>query len=702
MELSYSSLHSMRSILAAAISDHGLVCVDSTPMLYRYSPEGTFLKHSPLKGVQSYPSRYGKSISLTNNAQFGLVCDFENDRVLFLSLEPLKFLSMIPFPKPNLAVFSGDNRYFVLGSGTGKIKLYEIFECKSIAEVHLADAVVCTAFSKDNTHLAIATMDKKVHVFHIGSGKIIYTFRLESIAEALTFSTDNTKIVCFTRTGATFVFNLVLKQQLLGDPIVEWPTHIVSGESQNIVLIGSRSNHLFIYNNADGAKLGSIRFDYWGITALHASLERVFVGFSDGNGHIIDLKNTIQEAISALQNSNISALCVLILENPLILINPTLCTTIKESHKTIFDFRPSNAEERRGYEIIISLMIAEGGVRKELIQTLYTSTEIAPFMEEISNGNLQKACTKVYKTPLLRQLREFNEVRSGCLSELSKEVKLLETDPEKFKEYIDSTPPRCAGCVHNIIPAPEVLAENYQKLLSSASAKNYAAVLEITDHYPALRQTKIYRRLMSYGESLIDKTRMLIAEGKIDEADLYATKLSQIKPFALSGLDFKNQIKAYDAFENAAKSNNLVKLFSMAIEFPALRTTEIFRDQLEKYQKNILLPAHPLIQHGEVVKLLSLIEPYRCIEFFEEKNQMLIKKALIHEIRLYAPFGQEQELLDHYHECFGWDQEYGTICDTLSCTAHRDPKLEPLSEECKKITTFLTGEKILRELKTAS
>lgn len=698
MDLSYSSLHTMRSIIASAITEEGLIVVDSTPILYRFSLEGVFSKHSTMKGVQSYPNRYERNIALTHDGNYGIVCDVENGRTLFISLHPLKLLSIIPFSKPDLAVFSDDDRYFVIGNAAGRLKVHETLECKTVAEIHLADAIVCAAFSYNNSLLAVATMDKKIHILQISNRALIHTFRLDDIVEAITFSADANKVVAFTRSGNTFVLNLMLKQRFLGDPIMEWPTHIVSAKSHHIALVGSRSNELFVYNNADGIKLGVLRFDYWGITSLCASDDTVFIGFSDGNGHLIDLKESVHEAISALKNFNISKLSLLALEHPLIFINPELCEKIEVAYEPIFAFRPTNTDERKGYEVLISLMIADGAIRKELIRTLYTSDEIAPFMEEISNGNVQKACTKVYKAPLLRQLREFNEVRSGCLNELMQEIRLLETDPEKFKEYIESTPQRCVGCIHNIIPSPEVLADNYQKLLSSASAKNYSAVLEITDQYPALRQTKVYRRLMNYGESLIDKTRMMIAAGKINEADLYATKLSRIKPFALSGIDFKNQIKAYDAFENAAQTNNLAKLFSMGVEFPVLRTTEIFRTQLENYQKNVLIPAQAVIQSGEVQKLISLIGPYGAIEYFEEKNLLLIKKGLLHELKLYAPVGEEQRLLDRYHACFGWDREYDAICTALKCSANRDPKLDPLSDECKKMTTLLTGEKTLRHL----
>lgn len=696
MALSYSSLHALRSIVASTINESDIIVIDSTPTLYRYSAQGHYQKHANMKGIQSYPNRYGSSVSITNNAQFGLVCDAANERVLVLSLEPVKLLSMITMIKPDVALFSDDNHYFAIGSNTGRLKVYELLACKELCEIHLPDGIVCAAFSKDGKKLAISTMDKKVHILSIATKKITNVFKVDDIVESLTFSSDNNKIVGFTRLGSTFVFNILHKQQFLGDSSLEWPTHIASGFNDHVILLGTRSNQLLIYNNSDGAKLGRVSLDYWGITSISASSEKVFVGFSDGNGVIIDLHDPIEEALQAIESNNIGKLILLAAENPLIFVNNELCKKIEKLYETVFHFHPTNPQERKGYETIVALMIADSAIRRELMQTLYASEEIAPFMENISTGNSQQACSTAFDAPLLRQLREFHEVRTNCLKELMLEIKVLDNDPEKFKEYIESVPSSCSACVHSIIPSPDILEENYKKLVSSASANNYSALLEITEQFGALRQTKVYRRLMNYGEALIDKTLMMIASGKMNEADIYATKLSRIKPFALTGNDFKNQIKSFDAFSNAAKSNDLIKLFALASEYPALRTTEIFRVQLENYKKNILIPASPLIKKGEVSKVLTLLSPYASIEYFEEKNFILFKKALIHEIGLYAPFGEEQALLDRYHNCYGWDAEYAQVCLGLKIAPNLSKKLDEVSQECKKLTTFLTGERNLR------
>ncbi len=699
MSLAYSSLHSFRSIVASAINDTHLFCIDSTPTIYQFSLLGAQEKHANVKGFQSYPYRYGNAVMISHNAQHALICDASNDRVLLLSLDPIKLLSSISVTKkPDIAHLSENGKYFVIGSNSGRLSIYETLSCKCLFELNLPDEIVTVAFSKQGNKLAISTMDKKIHLLYIETKKIAYVFKIDDIVEALTFSNDNNKIIAFSRFGTTHILNIMSKQQFLGEPFMEWPTHIATGFNPHVILLGSRSNKLSIYSNSDGAKLGSVSLEYWGITSISASSERVFVGFSDGNGIIIDMREPIDHATKALESKNIGWLCQIALESPLIFINSALCTLIEYYHQEIFAYHPSSAEEKQGYEVITALIVSDSTIRKELLQKLYTSEDIVPFMEQIAEGNTQHACNAAYEAPLLRQLREFHEVRSSCLQELMYEIKLLESDPEKFKEYIESVPANCSQCVHSLIPSPETLEENYKKLASSAQSNNFSAIMEITEQHDVLRQTKIYRRVMNYGEALIDKTLMMIAAGKMNEAEVYATKLSRIKPFASTGNDFKNQIKAYDTFMNASQSKNLPKLFSMASEFPALRTTEVFKNHLDEYKKTVYLPASHHAKSGDVAKVISTIAPYSAIEYFEEKNFILIKQALIHEIELYAPYGEEQSLLDRYHGYFGWDQEYAGVCTLFHIVPNELKKLDDPSPESKTLTTLLTGERKLRPL----
>ncbi len=699
MSLTYFPLHSLRSIVASALNETNLFCIDSTPTIYRFSLTGVQEKHANLKGFQSYSYRYGSAITISHDGQFALVCEASNDRILFLSLDPIKLLSSISVPKkPDIAIFSENGKHFVIGSNSGRLNIYDTLSCECLFELQLPDEIVAVAFSKEGNKLAISTMDKKVHLLYTETKKIAHVFKIDDIVEALTFSDDNNKIIAFSRFGTTHILNIMMKQQYLGEPFLEWPTHIAAGFNAHVILLGSRSNQLSIYSNSDGAKLGSVILEHWGITSISASSDTVFVGFSDGNGIIIDIKDSIDQAIKALGSKNIGWLCQIALESPLIFINPELCSAIELYHQEIFAYHPSSAEEKQGYGAITALIVSDNMIRKQLLQKLYASEDIVPFMEQIAEGNTQSACNAAYNAPLLRQLREFHEVRSSCLQELMHEIKLLETDPQKFKEYIESVPASCSQCVHSMIPRPETLEENYKKLASSAQANNFSAIMEITDQHHILRQTKIYRRVMNYGEALIDKTLMMITAGKMNEAEVYATKLSRIKPFASTGNDFKNQIKAYDAFMNASQSKNLPKLFSLASEFPALRTTEVFKNHLDDYKKTIYLPASHHAKSGDVTKVISTIAPYASIEYFDDKNFALIKQALIHEIKLYAPFGEEQSLLDQYHTHFGWDQEYADVCTFFNITPNKLKKLDDPSLESKTLTTLFTGERKLRAL----
>lgn len=700
MNLSFNSVHTLRSIVASAImeTESTIVVIDATPTIYRFAATGMYIKHAILKGFESYPYRYGNATAVTQNASHALVCDTVNDRVMFLSLEPMQLLSTLTMNRPDTALFSQDGTLFAVANALGRCRIYGTLSSAMQNELQFSDVIVYASFSPDNRWLAVSTMDKKIHIYSLSSQKIFHVFKLDEIVETLAFSDDNNKIVAFSRDGSTHALNIMMQQQFIGSPTSEWPTCTGSCHNRHVVLVGSRSNQLFVYSNSDGAILGSMTLDYWGVTSLSTSEDKVFIGFSDGNGMIIDLGTAVQAASEMISQQQWSRLCIAVAENPLILISPAIGSGIEPFFNALFDYHPVTDEEKAGYESIVSLIISDGSKRRELMQTLYNSEAIVSFMENISEGKIQKACISAHKAPLLRQVREFHEVRSRCMLDMMHELRLLETDPEKYHEYVASEPSGCQECVHRLIPPSEVLSEYYQKLCAAATAGNFALVIDITEKYCILRQTKVYRRVMNYGEALIDKTLAMITAGKMVEADTYATKLSRIKPFALTGTDFKNQIKAYESFSAAEGSKNISKIFEMAIEFPALRTTEIFRKQIEIYRKTVTQPAMLYAQKGDTEKVKALIAPYAQIAYFDDNNIAVMKSALIYEIALYAPEGEEATLLGRYHECFGWDSAYAHVCETFNIIPNEDRKLDEISPECKTIGTFITGPKQLRHL----
>ncbi|MDO9305528.1 MAG: WD40 repeat domain-containing protein [Sulfuricurvum sp.] len=699
MQLTTTSLHVGRSIVAFSMTQSSIIIVDTTPTVYTYTQVGKYDKHSTIKGFKSYPYRYGHSVAISNNSEYALICDSMSDRVLFLSLDKIQLVSYIRCTKtPDFCVFSPDSKYFAVANTIGRFSFYETKLCQKRGDIPFSDGISTAIFSDDSTKIIIATLDKKVHVYDLAKKHLQGTYHINDIAAALCLSKDHTTIVVYTRTGNTHTINIALKQQFLATPCTEWPTVIAHEQNSHIVLIGSRSNQLFVYTHSNGTKLGSITLDYWGITSISISREKVMVGFSDGNGIIIDVKEVIDDAANALSSNNYEKLSILASQYPLIFISLSLCQQIEERYIDIFSYKPISTEEKTGFEAITALILSNGERRHDLLQSLYTSQEIVPFMEQISCGKIEVACTAAYHSPLLRQLREFNELRTSCFSELMEQIDLLESNPLKFKDHIESMPSNCSNCIHSIIPGANILEEGYKQLISSAAASNFPAVMEITEKYGVLRQTKIYRRLINNGEALIDKTLMMISAGKMPEADMHATKLSRMKPFAATGQDFKIQIKAYESFMSACESKNLFQIFSLATLHPVLRTTEKFKEQILQFKNTILIPALHQAKLGELIKVSIIVTPYAQIEYYEEKIFALKKIALVCEIERYAPLGEENSLLAHYHECFGWDEHYQRACQRLNVIPNELMKLDEVSPEYKALLTLLGGERFMRML----
>lgn len=697
MQLTTMSLHVGRSIVACSITQSNIIVVDTTPTIYTYTLQGKYNKHSTIKGFKSYPHRYGNAVSISNNSTYALICDCLCDRVLFLSLDKTQVVSNIRCVKsPDFCVFSPDSKYFAVSNSIGMFSFFETNHCQKRGEIPFPDGIATAIFSDDSKKIVIATLDKKVHLYDIATGHLQGTYQINDIAAGLCVSIDNTTIVVYTRAGNTLTINTILKQQFLATPCREWPTILAHEQNSHIVLVGTRSNRLFVYTHSNGTLIGTITLEYWGIASISILQEEVLVGFSDGNGIIINIKESIDNAAQALSNNNYEQLSILASQCPLIFISLSLCQQIEDRYIDIFSYTPISPEEKTGFEAITALILSNEERRHDLLKSLYTSQEIVPFMQQISCGDMELACTAAYHSPLLRQLREFNELRTRCLGELIVQINLLETDPIKFKNYIESMPSSCTNCFHSIIPGGNILEDGYKLLTSSAAANNFPAVMDITAKYAVLRQTKIYRRLINQGEALIDRTLMMISAGKMPEADMYASKLSQMKPFTATGQDFKIQIKAYESFIIACDTRNFIQVFALATQNPVLRTTDKFKEQILQFKNTVLVPALQQAKLGELPKANIIVAPYAPIEFYKEKIFTLQKIALLSEIERYAPHGEENELLANYHQYFGWDEHYQQACQSLNIIPNTLRKLDELSPESKACTSLLTGERFIR------
>lgn len=694
MSLSFNVLHVGKSIVASVMTPLGIVVIDNAPTIYTYSHGSAYEKHSTLKGFKSYIHRYSTAVATSSNGKYALICDASHERVLLFNLQKNSLASQIKYVKtPDYCLFSDDSVFFVITNSIGRLSLYETFSCEIKIEVQLSDGVCAVAFSQDNTMLAIATLDKKVHLYSVAKKCMQSSFELGEIVEALSFSQDTSAIVLFTRSGNTHIINHLLKQIILADPFSEWPSAIMHSQNKDISLVGTRSNQLFIYTNTHGNNLGSITLDYWGITSINILDEKIFIGFSDGNGVTIDIANFVADAMQALETKNYAQLCSLAAQYPLIFISQKLGDALKRDYLDMFLFEAITHEERQGHNALSAYVLCATQNRHELMQSLYSSPELLPFMEQISSGQITQACSRAHHSPLLRQLREFHDIKSSCLQEVKLELKLLESNPTKFQEHVATMPMRCMECIQGVMPDAKIMEEAYKQLLSSVNAKNFSAVMDIVSKYPLFRQTLIYRRLISSGEALIDKTLIMIEAGKMAEAEKYATMLTRMKPFASTGADFRVQISAYQTFLQACEKGDAAKVFALIEEHSVLRTTDAFKEQIVNYQNKILSPALAFAKQGEVVKTQAFLAPYVAVEYFKEKHLELFKIALAKEIIFYAPLGEEKNLLESYHKCFGWDEYYQYACDALECEANIMRKLDEISEECKQMTSFIIGER---------
>lgn len=690
--LPFIPMRCMRSVQSVAITNDGIVAIDASPAFYLFSSQGELLRHTAISGVDTYIHRYSHSCSLSLDGAYALVSARCRGRATLVLLSTMKVVFVVShILEVDFSLFSPDSRYFVLANDFGHLCFYDLSSFELIGELRLADGICAVSFSE--TKVAIATKNKKIQLYNTSTKQIESQYTLNETIGELYLSRNANLICAHMNNGTSVVINVALDKTYIVDINKEQPSAMVVNSKAGTMLLGTKGNQIFIYASLTGAKLGEIVLDYWGITALSIAKGSVAVGFCDGTTLILDFTKISELAQSLLESKNYMQLCLLANESPLLFLNERVCTGIFNARNEILMHRATSEEEKSGFESIIGVVLSDEYSRQELLKQLYSSQEIVPFMQELESGNTEAACTAAYHSPLLRQLREFGELRNRCFSGVVEEVKRLESNTDKFCAYMESSPQTCAKCVHNIVPDTKTLLEAYKKLLLSASSKNYVIAMELIKEHPVLRQTKVYRRMINYGESLIDRVLVTMRQNEHHKAFDYASTLSALKPFATIGEDLKKQTRAFVDMEMAYKSSDAEKLFALSQSEPLLKTTNYFKQSVKKYDETIFAPAYALAKSGDVQNVKLLISPYAKIDHFFSRNQELIKKAFVYEICRYAKEEDEQSSLDAYYNCFGWDQIYESVCTMLNKRANRELLKEDTNTQCFERQTFLTGDR---------
>jgi len=697
MQYVQKAIHLSLSVVASVFKEDALVAIDTTPTIYNFSHDGEFLSHNSIGGFDSFAYRYTKSIALSNDGHYTLLCNAQNSKALLIDLTTKKLLLQIKMEKsPKFALFSPDMLYCIVANAVGRVMLYNITTLELYDEFAFPDELANASFTPDGAKLMVTTLNKALYIYDIASKKIETKQELKEIAELLFIANDASDILLFTRTGETLRYNVTTAQLFNADPSYEWATTLTHSSNKRVVLVGTRSSQLFLYSANKGNILGTLSFEFWGISSLCCTNRELFIGFSDGNGILLDLSEQIQQAKEMLEAKEIEKLSLSIVESPLVFLDAEFCDLIVSNYEQILEYKPLGSQERAGYDAIVSLLLSDERYNAILLKQLYGSDEIISFTQELEVGRVKEACELAYSAPLLRQLKEYSKLRTNCYVQISKEIKILERNPHEFNEYLDSKSHSCLQCEHGVVTLSGGIVEAYKKLCSAAEAMSYASVLEIVSQYPLFRQTKVFARMMHYGESLIDKTLIMLGANKIEEALKYATKLSLIKPFAKTGDDFKKQIALYVSFKKACDTQNITQICSIVKGSPALKTTELFKKQVTLYNEHAK-PAFAMAHAGDVNGVLKHMSKYLALEHFIAKNNELKRLALLYEIKNYAPDGEERELLAKYYQCFGWDEHYESVCNFFQIEVQKELKDEDIDPQCYEKSSFLEGERIKRK-----
>ena len=693
-----STAYLSSSVLSTAVEGENIVAIDATPAFYSFSLEGEFLNSTTLNGLATSYDRYGHEITFSQDAKHALVCDGDGDKVLFINVQTKKVVGNIAYSNhPEFVRFSENGNLFVIANSIGKISVYTVHDLSLLFEYAIYDAVSSALFCDDLTYLAVASLDKKLHIFNLENRTLFQEYAFEDIPQALAFSKENSEMSVFMRKGNTLALNLKLKGVFGATPFYEWPTVATRIVDTDVVILGTRSSKVYLYTTSKGTLIGSAFLDCWGITSINIYNDILFFGSADGKITKIDASQEIADAFEYLKANDLKQLVLLVERFPFILINKSLCESLENSYSEIFAYNPKTDQEKQGYEQLVALILADNGKRAEFLKLVRSCEQFASFLSMIETGENESACSLALEYPLLRQLRELSRIHDKCYKNISLQVALLEEDIQLFHNYMKKAETPCIKCPYNIVPSAESLENAYREFKLGLTASDYEKLFDLVEKFPVFRSTRLYRRIVVFGETLIEKILKSMRILQMREAYMYALKLATLKPFNKTALDFQTQIISYRRFIKAIEINNIEQIFLIALQNPVLKATPAYKTQLNTY-KNIYKSLQPVAKKGDITQIISVLHPYERVKIFQEKNKQLYKRALLSGILLYVRMGKEIDALNEYHRCFGWDAEYEKICMMFHVDVNTalNSRCDISIKECKNLLNIIVTAKLKR------
>lgn len=627
--------------------------------------------------------RYAKSISISKDGYLSIPLT-KTSKAAILKLENnLHKKNIISWHKADLSfsVFSKDCTLLATGGEDGKTNIFSLPTFNLITSIFpRPDYISCATFSNDSKLIAIASFNKQINIFDIERNIDFAEFDTPDVVEDMLFFDENKKLFYVCKDGLTGTYNLETKSIISQNKIIDaWFTTAML-LNDNFALVGTKDKFISIIRLSDNKSIYTLTMPRMGITKIKKIDGKMYVGYIDGTVDIIDEMKYFDELEVYLKVNDYKKAKEVTEKNILLRTHPEYIKKMDEGWKDALqkaiDFIAKNKIDS-AIEVV-SPFIDDPAKNEEFSFYMSQKDYVNRFLDAVESKNLQEAYAIAEQYKDIKKLAIYENLENYWQKVFETSKKLLAANPQlnltKAQELL-----KPFANVKQKKDLVYTLLRNTDKYLLADKAlkdKDFVEYFRLTEKFPFLKDTEIYKKSLLIGEQLLDKISILEVQRDFQKALEFAKVLSSMSPFKLAATEKTKGIEKKINFLDAYKKKDIQKAFYLIESSPELKALPEFVELNEAFNK-IAQKAYDFAFAGDAANALKILNDYLPIKYWSEKIGAIMKTAYLNEIKNFAASEEANKadwsktLID-FIERFGKNDEIEKICEITGLKKYLD------------------------------
>jgi len=595
----------------------------------RFLPKKTPV-HAFSKGF-SFAPKAMRMIAPFGQSPMGLLCDISSKVVLLEKLDGHE-------KTIEVSTFSPKCNYFALGDAAGRSIVYDAESFNYITSLlPRPDYIGCLRFSDDDRYYVSSAFDKTTIVFDLVLNIEVQMFNTVDVVEDVKFFDNNRSIAMILRNGAFQIYHLATKE--LENPkniFVGWPSSLELTADERHAIVGLKTGTLTVVELETKEIVITEKISEKGISVLYKDDNTLYIGRYGAETIVSDmgfLYEEFDDAIKAKEYANISKM---VKRNIFLTLHKNYDAEMLELYDTLLKDVYIHIE-KGDIEKAKELMEPHSDnlkIMKMFEQVLRSESYIKTLITFVKNKKFTEAFAILEKMPQLAEIpaavqlerhwqQVFSKAKQAC-------IRRDATGMREAKELLTpfSRIPSKQNQINALLKDVNVFLMA-DKLVAAKKFKEYFA---LTEKAPFLKENLVYKNIVNLGQEVLKKLKYEVSVNNFQKAKEYMQFLLPYPNMKNDLKTMKEQIVARIQFFDAARENNISKIFALVKEHPKFRYFPEYEKIEEKFKGDVKRSLD-LCFKGDVLGVKKVFEPYKSVELFYDKIASMVKIAYLNEMK---------------------------------------------------------------------